>query len=237
MRTISHLDFCNYDAGIFRDRNIVVTYYCNKCYVRSTIAHQPVRCHLGRRACCGIGTIHAAPDILLSKRPASPYTIGAMSIEPLETAEAQDYPTVVQLSVFLEDRVGELLRLTKLFTRTDIRIWGLMVVNSVDCAIVRMVVDAPEEARLLLVDNRFPVNETEIVVVRLPHGKRAMLNVWAGVLSAEINVYYTYALLGHSHGDPTIAIQTDSPAMACEALTRRGFDVLSEADLISERNE
>lgn len=158
-----------------------------------------------------------------------------MSLEPFGTAEAQDFPTVVQLSVFLDDRVGELLRLTRLFATTDIRIWGLMVVNSVDCAIVRMVADDPEEARQLLVDHRFPVKETEIVIVRLPHGKRAMLNVWAAVLSAEINVHYTYALLGHSHGSPTIAIQTDSPSMACEALTRRGFDVLSEADLISER--
>ncbi len=197
---------------------------------------QPARCHLGRTAPCEIGTICIVLYIYLSKRRPSPYTTGHMAHEPLETAEAEDFPTVVQLSIFLDDRVGELLRLTKLFTRTDIRIWGLMVVNSVDCAIVRMVADDPEEARSLLVDHRFPVNETEIVVVRLPHGKRAMLSVWAAVLSAEINVYYTYALLGHSHGDPTIAIQTDSPAMACEALTRRGFDVLSEADLISERN-
>ena len=158
-----------------------------------------------------------------------------MSTVPFETAEAEDFPTVIQLSVFIDDRVGQLLRLTKLFEDTDIRIWGLMVVNSVDCAIVRMVVDDPEEASRVLKEHRFPVKETEILVVRLPHGKRAMLELWSAVLTAEINVYYTYALLGHSDGSPTIAIHADNSSMACDAVRRRKFTVLGESDLLRER--
>ena len=159
-----------------------------------------------------------------------------MSIEPLETAEAEDFPTVIQLSVFIDDRVGQLLRLTRLFDDSDIRIWGLMVVNSVDCAIVRMVVDDPEEAARILTDHRFPYKETEILVVQLRKGKRALLALWSAVLGAEINVHYTYALLGHSQGQPTIVIQADNLSMACEALKDRRFEVLGESDLRSERH-
>ncbi len=159
-----------------------------------------------------------------------------MATEPFETAEAEDSPLVIQLSVFIDDRVGQLMRLTKLLEDTDIRIWGLMVVNSVDCAIVRMVVDDPDEAVRLLRLHGFPVTETEVVVVRLPHGKRALLKLWSAMLSAEINVHYTYALLGHSHGSPTIAIQADNVYMACEALILRRLVVLGQADLISERH-
>lgn len=159
-----------------------------------------------------------------------------MSIEPLETAEAEDFPAVVQLSVFIDEQVGQLLRLTRLFDDTDIRIWGLMVVNSVDCAIVRMVVDDPVEAGRVLTDHRFPYKETEILVVRLRHGNRALLSLWSAMLGAEINVHYTYALLGHSHGQPIIAIQADNITMACEALQDRKFEVLGESDLRSERH-
>ncbi len=159
-----------------------------------------------------------------------------MATEPFETAQAEDSPLVIQLSVFIDDRVGQLMRLTRLFEGTDVRIWGLMVVNSVDCAIVRMVVDDPEEAVSLLRLHGFPVTETEVVVVRLPHGKRALLDLWSAMLTAEINVHYTYGLLGHSHGSPTIAIQADNVSMACEALMLRRFTVLGEADLISERH-
>ena len=69
-----------------------------------------------------------------------------MDIAPLETAEAHDYPTIRQQSVFIENRVGQLLRLTKLFDQTDIRILAVSVVYSVDCAIVRMILDDPDNA-------------------------------------------------------------------------------------------
>lgn len=158
-----------------------------------------------------------------------------MALEPFETAEAEDFPTVRQLSIFIDDRVGQLLRLTQLLSGTEVRILGLMVVNSVDCAIVRMIVDDPDEAVRILTDHRFPVKETEVLVVCLPHGNRAMISMWSAVLGAEINVHYTYALLGHSHGRPTVAIHAENLALACEALVRRHFVVLSQSDLRGER--
>src|SRR5438477_7328738 len=98
-----------------------------------------------------------------------------MQLEPLETAEAHDLPTVRQQSVFIENRVGQLLRLTRMFDQTDIRIVAVSVVYSVDCAIVRIIVDDPDVAQKVLADNDFKVSETELIVVSLPHGKRALL--------------------------------------------------------------
>ena len=123
-----------------------------------------------------------------------------MSSEPFETLEAQGYPSVTQLSVFIDDRVGQLMRLTRVFAGTDIRILGLMVVNSVDCAIVRIIVDDPDAAGRVLADHSFPYKETEMLVVCLPHGKRGLMDVWSAMLGAEIDVHYTYALLGDPHG-------------------------------------
>lgn len=157
-----------------------------------------------------------------------------MSIEPFQTAEAHDTPTVIQLSVFLDDHVGQLARMTRLFERTQVHILGLMVVNLTDSAIVRLIVDDPEEAASILSDNRFPVKETEVLVVCVPHGKRGLLNLWSAVLSAEINVHYTYALLGLAHGRPTIALHPDNIGMAHEVLVDRQFVVLSQGDLQSE---
>ena len=50
-----------------------------------------------------------------------------MALEPYETAEAQGYPTVRQQSVFVENRIGQLLQLTRLFDRTDTRILAVSV--------------------------------------------------------------------------------------------------------------
>ena len=81
-----------------------------------------------------------------------------MEIEPLGTAEAHDDPTIRQQSVFIENRVGQLLRLTRLFDQTDIRILAVSVVYSVDCAICRMILDDPDRAAEVLSQSGFHVS-------------------------------------------------------------------------------
>lgn len=160
-----------------------------------------------------------------------------MALQPLETASGQDFPTVTQLSIFLDDRVGQLLRMTRLFHDTEIRIWGLMVVNSSDCAIVRIIFDDPDSAGQMLADHRYTFKETEVLAVCLPHGNFALESLWTAVLSAEINVHYTYALMGLPHGRPTMAIFTDNIHMTAEALTRKNWMLLDHSDLREERDK
>jgi len=154
-----------------------------------------------------------------------------MDAGPFETAYANDFPTVTQLSVFFDNRIGQFLRLTRLFENTDIRILALSVVNSVDCGIVRMIVDDPDSAYDLLVSSGFAVNQTDILVVSLPHGKRALLHTWVALLSAELNVAYAYALLSQPNGQSALAVQSDQLEQAAEALQHKGFAVLDQSDL------
>ncbi len=158
-----------------------------------------------------------------------------MEIEPLSTAEAHDTPTVRQQSVFVENSVGQLLRLTRLFDQTEIRILAVSVVNSIDCAICRMILDDPDRAYDVLSSSRFQVSETELLVVSLPPGKRALLHTWAALLGGEVNIFYTYPLLCHPRGCPAMAIVTDSMEQAAVILRERNFDVLSQSDLLEDR--
>jgi hypothetical protein len=160
-----------------------------------------------------------------------------MDYEPLSTAEAHDLPTVRQQSVFIENRVGQLLRLAKLFDQTETRILAVSVVYSVDCAICRMIVDDPDKAFDTLSGARFQVSETELLVVSLPHGKRALLHTWATLLAGEINIFYTYPLLIQPQGCAALAILPDSLEQAVAVLRERGFDVLSQGDLLEARDD
>ncbi len=160
-----------------------------------------------------------------------------MEIQPFETAEANDYPTVRQQSVFIENRVGQLLRLTRLFDQTDIRILAVSVVYSVDCAICRMILDDPDRAYDVLSGARFQVSEAELIVVSLPPGKRALLHTWAALLGGEISIHYTYPLLIHPKGCAAMAILPDSIEQAIAVLRDRNFDVLNQSDLFDIRNE
>ena len=64
------------------------------------------------------------------------------------TARGRDWPSVRQFNVFVENRVGNLLTVVRHFETTDIRIVSLTVVDSADCAIIRLVLSDPERAYL-----------------------------------------------------------------------------------------
>ncbi len=158
-----------------------------------------------------------------------------MDIEPYQTAEAHGIPTVRQHSIFVENHVGQLLRLTKLFDRTDTRILALSVINSVDCAICRMILDDPDRGYEVLSQARFPVSESELLVVSLPHGKRGLLHCWAALLNGEIDILYTYPLLVHPNGSAAIALVPDNIEQAACVLQERNFVILDQADLLADR--
>ena len=160
-----------------------------------------------------------------------------METGPLEIAQAHDHPTVRQQSIFVENRVGQLLQLTRLLDRTDIRILAVSVVYSVDCAICRMILDDPDTASEVLREANFQVSETDLLAVSLPRGKRALLHTWTALLEAEINIHYTYPLLIHPRGCAALAICTDSLEQAVGVLRERGFELLDQGDLLEFRND
>lgn len=156
-----------------------------------------------------------------------------MSMMPtgFETAEQQDYPSVRQLSVFVENRIGQLQTLLRRVSETEARILALSVVHSVDCAIVRLVVDRPDETVSHLQNSHFAVSESDMIVVELPQGPRALLTVCSALLTAEVNIYYAYPLLVQPHGRAGLAIKVDNLEQGIEVLQSRKMTCLGEGDL------
>src|SRR5205809_6276794 len=86
------------------------------------------------------------------------------------TARGRDWPSVRQFNVFLENRLGALLDVVRRFETTDIRIVSLTVVDSADCAILRMVLSDPERALEIFNLAKLPITESDLLVVQLPSG-------------------------------------------------------------------
>lgn len=156
----------------------------------------------------------------------------SMSSIPLETAQGGDFEGCRQLSVFLENRVGQLLRLTRLLEGAEICILGLSVEGTVDCAIVRMIVDDPDLAREMFTDAGFAVSECDILLVQLPAGRRGILTVCAALIGAELNMNYLYPVWGSEELEGQfLAIQVDNLSMAAHVLHKRNFRVVAQSDL------
>ena len=154
-----------------------------------------------------------------------------MAFEPLDTMEGQDFPLCRQISVFLENRLGQLLRLTRLFERDEVQILGISVDNAVDCAITRFIVNDPDVASEMIRDAGFACSENEILVVELPESNRGIMTVCIALLTGEINVNYTYPLLPGRDRGACLAIQVDDLARAAEVLHGKGFRIIDQTEL------
>jgi hypothetical protein len=147
------------------------------------------------------------------------------------TMRGRDYPSVRQFNVFVENRVGGLMSVVRKFEMTDIRIVSLTVVDSADCAIIRMVLSDPERAREIFEQAKLPITESDLLVVKLPEGRHPLLQICKALLTAEISIDYAYPLLIGPHGSAAVALHVEDHEGAAATLSQLGFVLFTENDL------
>jgi hypothetical protein len=137
---------------------------------------------------------------------------------------------VKQFSVFTENRLGRLYDLTALLKQGNVHVMGITVLDTTDSAIVRLVVDDPDKARELMINNDFPYTESEVLAVEI--GDESELNgVLAALLEAEINIHYIYSFIKRPGGKAALAITVEDPDVAAQAMGHHGFKVLTQGDI------
>src|SRR6516162_6135542 len=94
---------------------------------------------------------------------------GGSEVE-LETLHGRTWPTVTQFSVFLENRVGQLLEVVRSFQGSKVKIIGLTISDSADCSILRLILSHPEQGREILGLHKLAFAEKELLVTELPAG-------------------------------------------------------------------
>jgi hypothetical protein len=137
---------------------------------------------------------------------------------------------VKQFSVFAENRLGRLYDLTGLLKDNDVHVMGITVLDTTDSAIVRFIVDDPEKARELMINNDFPYVECDILAVELTDESQ-LKGVLAALFEAELNIHYIYSFIKRPDGRCGIAINAEDDDVATQALGKRGFRVLTQRDI------
>ena len=147
-------------------------------------------------------------------------------------ARGRDYPTIRQFTVFLENRVGQLLEVIRRFEGSQVRIVAFSINDATECAFVRLLLSHPEQGREILERAGLAMIETDLIGVELPSGSQPLLQVCTALLQAEINIVQAYPLIVRPHGRPAVALMVDNIDLAQETLLEKRFCMLSEQDLI-----
>ncbi len=143
----------------------------------------------------------------------------------------RNYPSIRQFTVFLENRVGQLLEVVRRFEGSRVRIVALSINDATECAFVRFLLSHPEQGREILERAGLAMIESDLIGVELPPGPQPLLDVCTALLQAEVNIVQAYPLIIRPHGRPAVALMVDNIEMALETLATKGFTMISEGDL------
>lgn len=147
------------------------------------------------------------------------------------TMRGRDYPSIRQFTVFLENRVGQLLEVVRRFEGSNVRIVALTITDSTECAVARFLLSDPEQGREVLERAGLPIVESDLIGVELPDSHQPLLQVCTALLQAEVNITQVYPLLPGPNGRPAVALMVDNIDMALDTLSSKGFNSLNEDDL------
>ncbi|MBQ6670181.1 MAG: amino acid-binding protein [Firmicutes bacterium] len=139
---------------------------------------------------------------------------------------------IKQLSIFVENKQGRLVEITKMLADSGVNMRALSIADTRDFGILRLIVDDTQKACLVLAENSVMVKITDVVAVEMPH-RTGSLNAALTVLSnAGINVEYLYAFLSSSGQGAYVVLRVADNAQAEQALKDAGYNVLSDEDQI-----
>jgi len=154
-----------------------------------------------------------------------------MDTPELKTAKGREQEEVRQFSVFVENKVGRLLDIVKMFSQARVHVVALSILDTADAAIVRLVSDDPDKARTLFQEHGLAFTEVSLVVVELSSSAADLKAVLAALLQAECNIHSAYSLLTRPRGKAALALHVEDSDVACSVLQANQFKLLTQRDI------
>lgn len=155
-----------------------------------------------------------------------------------DTARGTVGPKIVQLSVFLENRVGLLLKLVKQLEERGVHICAISIIDTADAAVVRMVVDNVAAAKKAFQERGLTAYEADLVGVEVPIDSGiGVASILGTLLRAEINVHYVYSLITRPNGHPVLAIHVEDRETAVKVLQNHQISLIDQDEIVWEGQE
>lgn len=139
--------------------------------------------------------------------------------------------TVKQISVFLENKEGRLLDVTRHLGAAGVNIRALCVADTSDFGVVRLIVDDPDRAHESLKEHGFTVKETPVVAVEVDDRPGGLSEVLKPLVEQEMNVEYLYCFLEKSADNAIVIIRVEEAEQALGALKVAGFRTIPPEEL------
>ena len=121
--------------------------------------------------------------------------------------------------------------MTRLLGEGGHNMHALMIADTAEFGVARILVDRPLAARQILTDAGFGVSLTRVVAVEVPDRPGALAEALEVLGAAGLNVEYMYAFVEPSGGKAANVFRIEDADRAQKVLAEAGFKPLAVSDI------
>ena len=124
-----------------------------------------------------------------------------------------------QLALFLENRPGMLSRTCQALAAAKINILAMSIIDTVDHAIVRLVLDKPKEGEQVLGKLQVMMQRGDVVYMDVPNTAGVLAGITEKLAKTGINLEYAYCTASASHSEGALVLRTNDLEATINALS------------------
>ena len=138
---------------------------------------------------------------------------------------------VNQISVFLENRTGQLAEITKLLSENGINLRAISIAETADYGVLRIIADDTEKASSVLLENGSIISKTPVTVVAVPDKPAGLSNLLAIIATGNVDIEYMYSIFTHQNGNAFMVFRIENVDKFVNLIESNGMSVVSESEL------
>lgn len=139
--------------------------------------------------------------------------------------------TVHQISVFVENKSGTLVKVLDLFKEAGIQLIASTISDTVEYGIFRVICSEPMKAKEVLDAAGVSSSIADVFAVTLENYPGTAADAISFLSRAGIGISYLYSFMLSGKG--ILIFRTDDPAGTADVIRRQGMSVLDDDSLLS----
>ena len=138
---------------------------------------------------------------------------------------------VNQISVFLENRNGQLAEITGLLAENKINLRAISIAETSDYGVLRLIAHDSEKATSVLLANGNIINMNPVTVVSVPDEPAGLSELLKLLSAGNISIEYMYSLFTHQNDKAYMVFRVTDYDNFIELLSKHGLTPVSSAEL------
>jgi len=138
---------------------------------------------------------------------------------------------IKQISVVVENVPGKLSKLSNILGGEGINIRAITVADTSDLTTIRMVVDDPAKAVMVMESKGYEVRKRDVLAVETPDHPGGLNAVLKHLSEANVNVLYLYPYIGRVGNNAILIVGVDKIDDAIDIMKRNWVPLISEKKL------